>query len=202
MKKIFLTIAVFTALVIIGCQENSITNPVQGDEIQKNVDPLVQHGTIKLEGLLVDPSAPLNNYLTVSGYIKFDISVVYSDAAPPATQEYVSLHLSINAEIIDPDSPSDAVSTIFSESDDLVALSNNIAQDSPTYIDKYYTIQGKYNGLRLVCRFDVKSDALNLNSMWLEQVDSNSDDHQMNQASLPGDYDTYPPVVRNLDHTN
>ena len=36
MKNLFLTLAVFSVLLLIGCQENSITDPIQDYGITKN----------------------------------------------------------------------------------------------------------------------------------------------------------------------
>ena len=105
MKKFFLTTVAFSVLLLIGCQENSITDPTPYADLQKTDDPSVLSGTITLNDLLLDPSVSIENYLAISGQIDYVHRIELVDPIPPAPQYYVSLSLSVNASLTSMDSP-------------------------------------------------------------------------------------------------
>jgi hypothetical protein len=168
MKKFIFSLVIFSVLFLIGCQENSITDPVQED-LQKNDPQLVHQGTITLEGTLADPRVLFtdgNNYLAIFGAVTFEHRFEYTDAAPPAPQQYVSLHLSMNAEIQDRNSPADIIWRLSGESRDIIYVSDN--NDSNYMLYKYYAVQGSDVGMRLVCRFLVTTNSVRLSDYWLQ----------------------------------
>ena len=193
MKNILFSIFSISVMLLVGCQENSITDPQQGAVIQKNVDPTVQQGTIKLEAKLVNPDTPEGNYLLISGSVEFEETLNFTDAMPPISQLYISLRLFTIADISNPAAPYDAISTVSSESNDMISVAY-VDQDGLTYINKYYSIKGKYNRLSLVCRFSVRTDGVSLSGMWLEAVNY---DTRSNKFGLSNNENTYPPVVEN-----
>ena len=166
MKKFIFSLVISSVLFLIGCQENSITDPVQED-LQKN-DP--GRGTIALEGDLADPRVLLDdnriNHLTILGAVKFEHRFEYTDAAPPAAQQYVSLSLSMNAELQDRNSPEDVIWSLSGKSRDIIYVSDNSDRNYMLY--KYYTVQGSDDGMRLVCRFLVTTNGVDLNEYWLQ----------------------------------
>ncbi len=99
MKKLFLTIVTFSVLFVIGCQENSITDPIEGvnqQDLQKNDDPQVHQGFIELEGILEVPGLP-NSFLEINGQVGYVHELVFVDPIPPSPQHFVSLSLQVNA---------------------------------------------------------------------------------------------------------
>ncbi len=198
MKKLFLTIVTFSILFVVGCQENSITDPIQDAELQKDEDPLIHQGTIRLEGILVDPSVPFNNYLTISGAVNFVHTVVhttvYQKSILPVSETYVLLHLSILAEIRDPNSLEDITWNVTGNSEDIIYFSENI--DRIYTLEKSFAIQGRSDGIVLVCKFLVTTDGIGLNEMWLKKGDDISTINNLNKNVEP---DPYPmPPVQNL----
>jgi hypothetical protein len=172
MKNLFLTIVVFSVLLLIGCQENSITDPIQDigkQEIQKTDDPSVLSGTITLEGRLEIPNLP-NSFLQITGQIVYIHRIELLDPIPPAPQYYVSLSLSVNADLIDPFSPTDPVWTITDKSTDVIYVS----EEGIYLLDKTFPIQDRSDGMVLVCRFLVTTDGVGLNEMWLAVPEGNS----------------------------
>ena len=167
MKKFIFSLVIFSVLFLIGCQENSITDPVQED-LQKNDTGLDNRGTIALEGDLADPRVLIDGskYLTILGAVKFEHRLEYTDAAPPAAQQYVSLSLSMNAEIQDRNSPADVIWSLSGKSRDIIYVSDNIDRNYMLY--KYYAVQGSDVRMRLVCRFLVTTNGVDLNEYWLQ----------------------------------
>jgi hypothetical protein len=177
MKKFIFSLVISSVVFLIGCQENSITDPVQED-LQKNDTGLDNRGTIVLEGDLADPRVLIDGakYLTIMGAVKFKHRFEYTDAAPPAPQQYVSLSLSMNAELQDRNSPTDVIWSLSGESRDIIYVSDNIDRNYMLY--KYYTIQGNDDGMRLVCRFLVTTKGVDLNEYWvqLQSIDGSYQD--------------------------
>ncbi len=173
MKKLFLSTVVFSVLVITGCQENSITDPIDQQDLQKNDDPLVHQGTITLNDLLLDPSVSIENYLTISGQIDYVHRIELVDPIPPAPQYYVSLSLSVNASLTSStDSPNEPTMVVTSESEDIMYVS----EDGIYLLEKSFPIRGRVedDGMFLFCRFLVTTDGVGLNEMYLALPEGNS----------------------------
>jgi len=170
MKNLFLTLSVFSVLFLIGCQENSITDPIQDTELQKTDNPSVLTGTMILEGLLEIPNQP-NSYLSINGQADYVHELYLVDPIPPAPQYYISLRLNVNAELTEISSV-DPTYSISAQSEDLFYVS----EEGIYLLEKTFSIQGRNDGLVLVCRFLVTTDGIGLNAKWL----AFNDDHGIN----------------------
>lgn len=186
MKDLLLTLVAFSVLLLIGCQENSITDPIQNTELQKTDDPAVTTGTISLEGLLVLPGG-FQTYFSIEGQINYIHELVLLDPAPPAPQYYIDLNLTMKASL------NDGVNTfrILSQSEDYIYVS----EDGIYLLEETFTVIGRNDGLVLVCRFLVTTDGIGLNAMWLELSDDPTT-NELNKNVGPEPV-TYPPVVNN-----
>jgi hypothetical protein len=162
MKKFFLTTVAFSVLLLIGCQENSITDPIDQQDLQKNDDPLVHQDIIELNAILEVPDLT-NAFLQISGQIEYVHELVFVDPIPPAPQYYVSLSFQVNAELSDPYSENHQDLTISSESQDVIYVS----EDGIYLLEKSFTVRGRNDGMILLCRFLVTTDGVGLNEMWL-----------------------------------
>jgi hypothetical protein len=168
MKNLFLTTVVFSVLFIIGCQENSITDPISTESVNKSQTTAsnITTGLIPLEGLLVLPGG-FQTYFTIEGQINYSHELVQLDPAPPAPQFYIELNLSIRAALID---EVQNKFTISSESQDVIYVS----EDGIHLLEKSFTVEGRRDGLILLCRFLVTTDGVGLNEMWLVIPEGNS----------------------------
>ena len=169
MKKFFLTTVVFSVLLLIGCQENPITDPIDQQDLQKTDDHLVHRGFIELDGILEVPGQP-NSFLEINGQLGYVHRLVFVDPIPPAPQHYVSLSLQVNAELMDPFSPEDPIWIITDRTEDVIYVS----EDGIYLLEKYYSIQYREDGLLLARRFLVTTDGVGLNEMWLVIPEGNS----------------------------
>ena len=179
MKKFFLTTVAFSVLLLIGCQENSITDPIQDvgqQDLQKNDDPLVHQGTITLTDMLTDPYPVMNSYFIVNGQIDYEHTLEYFDPIPPAPQYSISVHLSISAELtyLCTVCSSPTVETlagyISSETDDVIYDSGN----GIYLLEKSFQAQGREDGMNLICRFLVTTASIELDAMWLVLPNNNT----------------------------
>ena len=161
MKKMLLTIVVLSILFAVGCQENSITEPVTVESTNK-VQPTndrTHQGIIRLEGLLVDPSEPFNSYLSISGQIEYEHSVV----GGPSPMAELLLRFLIEANLQDTNPFTDPIMSISSQTEDQIYVS-----EFGYMLKKSFPIQDRMDGMVLVCQFLVTTESVSLSSMWLE----------------------------------
>lgn len=197
MKNLLFTLVSFSVLLLIGCQENSITDPIQNTELQKTDDPTVTTGTIPLEAMLQDPHPVMNSYYIINGEIQYQHTLQLLDPIPPNPQYIIYLDLSVSANftylctVCEPQFDEVSAGTILIESNDGFYVS----EEGIYMLEKTFLIQGRDDGMVLKCRFMVTTDGIGLNAMWLEL----SDDPTTNELNKNVDPEpvTYPPVVNN-----
>ena len=172
MKNLFLTLTIFLVLLIIGCRENSITNPLRDSEIQRTITPFVTTGTITLDGTLNDPYPVMNSHYIINGEIQYEHNLEILDPFTPNPKYLVSLQLSVSADftylctVCSPPISDTIVGTISTETDDNIYL----PEEGTSEIVKTFLIQGRDDGMVLKCRFIVTTEDVELNEMWLELV--------------------------------
>lgn len=170
MKNLLLILAAFFGLLLMGCQENSITDPLQDTELQKTDDPSIHNGTMLLEGMLQDPHPVMNSYYIINGAIQYQHRLEFLDPIPPNPQYSVSLSLSVSASftylctVCNPQSDNASVGTILMETNDNFYVS----EDGIYFLEKTCPIQGRNDGMVLKCVFLVTTNGIGLSSMWLE----------------------------------
>lgn len=196
MKNLFLTIAFFSVLLLVGCQENSITDPTSPESVNKNQNPTVTvstgtvtTGTIPLQGTVVLPGLG-QTYYSIEGVINYTHELVLLDPIPPAQQYNVHLNLSVSAALNNESTRDRYTLSIISESEDVFYVS----EEGIYILEKSYPLLGSNDGLVLVCRFLVTTDGIGLNDKWLVV---NAED-ELNKSGTPGDPVTYPPVEINF----
>lgn len=165
MKILYLLILVFSILILIGCQENSITDPLTTEAVNKNQIPgPYQHGFISLKGMLNDPYPIGNSFYVINGQIEYEHRLV--------SQNHVSLHLLTNANlqylctVCSPPNSEELVGFISNDSKDYLLIN-----ESFIILEKTFIIQGRKDGMVLKCRFRVSTSTLELNAMWLALPD-------------------------------
>jgi hypothetical protein len=184
MKSLFMSLAAAFVLFVIGCQDNSIIDPVLTESINKNqtTSSNIIRGSIPLEGILVVHGG-FQTYYGIEGQINYTHELFPLDPAPPAPQYYINLNLSLRATLTDEGHNAFRIS---SRSEDIVYDSG----DGTSILQKSFPVLGRNDGMVLVCRFLVTTDGVGLNARWL----AFSDGHGINKNSVPGDAVTYPPV--------
>ena len=198
MKNLLLTLAVLFGLLLIGCQENSITDPIQNLDLQKSDDPSVTTGTIALEGMLQDPHQVMNSYYIINGEIQYEHTLQYLDPIPPNPQYLVSLNLSATANftylctVCTPQFDEVSAGTVSDETSDNFYVS----EEGIYLLEKTFPIEGRDDGMVLVCRFMVTTDGVGLNEMWLQLNGAVPIGNELNKSGNSITV-TYPPVGNN-----
>lgn len=194
MKNLLLTLVTFSVLLLIGCQDNSITDPIQDSGLQKNDGSNVNSGTIILEGLLNDPHPVMNSFYIINGEIQYQLALEVTEPVP--SQDIVSLDLSVSANftylctVCEPQSDIVSVGTVLISTND----SFYVSEEGIYMLEKTFQIQGRDDGMVLKCSFLVTTEGVGLNEMWLELNDGVPTSNDLNKNIQP-DPVTYPPVV-------
>ncbi|MDZ7623621.1 MAG: hypothetical protein U5J96_04120 [Ignavibacteriaceae bacterium] len=185
MKNLFVSLVTISVLFVIGCQENSITDPVANEsanKVQAVTPDTYFHGVIPLESVLKDPYPVGNSFYRINGQIEYDFRILYADPIPPSPQRYASLYFETNADLqyfctVCSPSVEDELSGFIAEvSEDFVPLGGNFV----SLLEKTYAIQGREDGMVLKVRFAVTSDRIELNAMWLALPNSNTTATEIN----------------------
>ena len=178
-NKLFLFIMQLV-LVLVGCKESTLTDPLQDLELQKiknNHDPSVHTGTILLDRMFRDPYPVMNSFYIITGQIQYRHSVRILDPIPPNYQFLISLDLSVVANFTDfctvcePPTNGISLGTISIVTNNIIYMSEDA--NGIYLLEKSFPIQGRTDGLVLMCRFNVTTDSIELNAMWLELPDIN-----------------------------
>jgi hypothetical protein len=171
MKNLFIPL-VAAALFAIGCQENTITDPVVNEpsnKVQSDIPGIYLHGVIPLEGVLSDPHPVGNSFYRIHGQIDYDFRIIYVDPIPPAPQRYASIYIETNADLkyfntFNPNAVEDNLAGFITEvSEEYVPLGGNFV----SLLEKTYAIQGRDDGMVLKVRFSVTPNKIELSAMWL-----------------------------------
>ena len=178
MKKLIGTLVVFSVLFLIGCQENSITDPFVTESANKTQfsDPTYHQGVIILEGMLTDPRPIMNSYFVISGQIEYEHTLEYFDPIPNAPQYCIYLNLSIDAEltyfctVCSPATSETHEGSISGETEAVIYDSGS----NSYLLEKSFQVQGRDDRMKFVCRFLVTSDSIELDAMWLELENASS----------------------------
>lgn len=180
MKNIFVALSVVSVLFVIGCQENTITDPVANepvDKIQPQSPDTYVHGFIDLKGALNDPYPAGNSFYLINGQIEYELRTIYVDPMLPGSQRYLSLYFTTTADFrhlctVCPPSEEDKISGYISDvSENFVLLGGS----NVSLLEKSYTIQDRDDRMTLKIRFLVTTSSIELTAMWLALPNINSE---------------------------
>jgi hypothetical protein len=191
MKNLLLTLAAFSVFLLVGCQENSITDPLSSSTVQKN-QTSATIGSIPLDGILKVPGE-LNSYYDISGTINYTEELIQDPKVPPVQQTHLSVTFSIDADLSNSAPPYTKWNISTTLRDDLY-----ISNGGEEILEEHFSIEGRNDRLTLVCRFLVTDSSVKLESRFLsfegEKVSKSS-------SSEPEIF-TLPPAVNNNTYNN
>jgi hypothetical protein len=179
MKNLFIPLTALLFAFFLGCQ-STITDPVVTDNpnvkitAEENVYVLktsisAYRGVIKLEGLVFDPSHPLNSFAEIGGVIRYNLEERFFDPIPPAPQSGIFVDLYVDAELKGGCSGQQHPWTVKTTSQDMVYTSDVNASFS--YLEKTFRVSNTCCApLNLVFKFQVDEKALTLVSMSLKHI--------------------------------
>ena len=173
MKQLLFSIVIFSFLLIVGCQENSIVDPNAGPANKTTDTPF--SGTIDLHASLDNPYPVFNSYFEIDGQISYEIRINYVDPVPPNPQQIITLSLDVNAGLnnictvcLPPENQLPA-GIISAGTNDVY----NTSGDRRFSITKTFRVQKRNDSMVLKCTFLVSDNEISLDAAWLELQDQN-----------------------------
>ena len=167
MKKIFLALVISTVLFLMGCENNSLTDPNSADTVGKNElsNGKTTRGSIPLDRILVVPGLG-NDYYQIKGNINYTHELIKQDPSLTPERYDVKLDISVNAQLTDiySSDPKNNSWTISSDSKDLVYVS----REGIYVLYRSYPVIGRNDKLQLVCTFIVTTDGVGLDNVELK----------------------------------
>jgi hypothetical protein len=170
MKKLLLSLVVFSGLLMVGCEENSITDPNPAQvNTGKNSGSEIS-GTIQLQATLDNPYPVFNSYIMIDGTVDYQLTINYLDPIPPNPQEIISVQLEVNAELTNictvcmppvSETYAGAISSV--TRDNLYTTSDGLQS-----ITKSFPILKRDDGMVLKCTFLINTTSITLEAMRLE----------------------------------
>jgi len=171
MKTLIISLLV-AALFVIGCQENSITDPVVNEQVEKNQNDIPEtyiQGSLILNTVLDDPYPIGNSFYRLNGNIDYELRMIYADPIPPTAQRYISVYMQVDADLryfctVCPPNELDELSGFVTEvSESFIPVGGNTV----SLLEKTFQIQGRDDGMVLKARFSVSNDRIEVNALWL-----------------------------------
>jgi len=170
MKKALIAFVIFSALFLIGCDENSITDPVSSQSVNKLVkrDSNVIRGTIPLDRILV-LTGLFTNYYHLSGSINYKEELFNSKPNLAELNYDVELGILVDATLTNNTSTGNDANTwvIYSESQSKFYVS----PEGVYILEKSYPVRGTTESLSLICKFSATTDGIALDSIKLVTKD-------------------------------
>ncbi|HCV44007.1 MAG TPA: hypothetical protein DGH68_11025 [Bacteroidetes bacterium] len=164
MKRTASILAILVAAFTIGCQDNTITDPIAATVLE---DPLLSKAQpakpIALNAVLREPGNVVNSFVEVAGQIGYIATIVPLDPIPPNSQYAVRLNLTADA-LLRPHNSNGPVWSISGSSEEWGA----IPESGTVFLTKRYRIEGRNDGMSLNLKFRITLTSVELNSMWLE----------------------------------
>jgi hypothetical protein len=174
MKTIFVFLVALFFTFIIGCQENSITEPVMNDigaeftlttpTIDKDIVNYYP-GSIKLEGMIYDPSHRLNSYAEIMGMVRYRLQPV--TLVPK--QKAIKVGFYVNAELKSNCPHQHCPWKVINTVEEVLYASSAI--QSVFFLEKSFRVRNTCCApLDLVLKFQIEGKAVTLVSMSLKKV--------------------------------
>lgn len=173
MKNLIFVFALFFAAFFNACQENSITDPITDNDLEKNSSYYtnLNSGRIKLDEELTDPSQTPGAPYNIFGAIEYGISHIGSQISAEPNYNTI-LKIKIDgilkpSALIDKSSNYSGSSLVIRKTtEDFLNISMTGARELK--LTKKYKVTGSNNHhLNLVCTFAVTSNKLILKEMHL-----------------------------------
>lgn len=158
MKKVFLMIVFLGGLFVIGCSDK-LTDPTDIKNPNESVLKAANKGYIILDDILKDPYNP-DLFYSIHGQIDYEFF--------NRIKNYLTVDLSVQAEIAPEDPGAESVGSISTKSEEDIYYAPELTEAS-TILEKIFRIEG-FSNLNLLCRLRVFDNRIELISVELVSV--------------------------------
>lgn len=164
MKKLFFFTTFTLILLLFGCDNNSVNNPVSPNSVDKSALNVgtIKSGDISIDKKLVDP-IKFNTDYQVNGEIIYTEELLKQNSVTTANGYEARLGITIKATLTN-NSLSTGKAEIWKISDENESLINIPTNVSNEFV-KSYPVIGSSEGLILVCTFEATTHGLLLKNV-------------------------------------
>ena len=178
MKNLFILLIIFSFFMI-GCQENSITDPVTNDDVNqvKIDDPEeILQGVIQLDRVLKDPYPIGNSFYKIIGQLNYTFRKIDLSSDALYKKPHNIIHIQIDADLqyictVCQPSPEDNLAGYLSEEDNSYI---DFVANTTFILAKTYSISGREDGMELHLQLAISEKEVELNKMWLALSDKDA----------------------------
>ena len=167
MKKIFITLSIFSVLFLVGCNQNSMNNPVapQGINAVNKTSQNIKTGTIKIDRILELPGWG-NTYYQINGMINYKEELLPQNFSPSTAKPDVNVDIAIDATLSNSNliNKQNIAPDVNANTDNLIYVS----EEGIYLLRKTYPVEGLKDNVDLVCTYLITTDNVSLNKMELE----------------------------------
>jgi hypothetical protein len=167
MKHVMFALAIVVALLVAGCQDNSVTEPATNAAARAAsfTKPHPTSNVIVLRGVVADPDNEKGSGVEITGQVRFVRNPVVSDRDEQLPNEQFDLTLQTEAEFHS--LAKDGFSyKVEGASTDRIAMSKSGDSDRITLTKAYSFIDGDTQ-ISLHLLFEVTSTDISVKNMWL-----------------------------------
>ncbi len=162
MKNITFVLAIAVAAFVVGCQDNSITDPVIEAAAGGNQSAKVSTtSTIRLNHILREVG--FNTFTEITGQVEYTTTIVPRDPIPPSPQFAVVVTLALDA-MLRPFGSEQPVWHVSAFSHDEL-----VESDGVMLLEKSYRIEGRNDGVSLHMQFQITGETVTLAGVWIAQ---------------------------------
>ena len=169
MKKTFISLSIFSILFLIGCNQNSMNNPVgpQGINAVNKTSQNIKTGTIKINRILELPGWG-NTYYQINGMINYKEELYPQNLSPSTSKPNVNLDIAIDATLTNSNliNNENRAPDVYANTDSLIYVS----EEGIYLLTKTYPVEGLKNNVDLVCTYLVTTDNVSLNQIELKDL--------------------------------
>ena len=169
MKKIFLSMSIFSVLFLVGCNQNSMNNPAapQGINAVNKTSENIKTGTIKLDRILELPGWG-NTYFQINGMINYKEELSLQNLSPSTSKPDVNVDIVIDATLSNSNliNKENRALDVYANSDSLIY----VPEEGIYLLKKTYPVEGMKDRVDLVCTYLITTDNVSLNKMELKAL--------------------------------
>lgn len=165
MKQTMFPLALIVAALVIGCQDNHITEPApEGQAVVDRLAKNIQVKVIPISAVLREPGQ-FNLFTQIVGQVSYTTTTRQRDPVPPLPQSVLVLSLSLSAELSPFGTEKPLWSIAGSSSDE---LSIGDSKDTPYHLRKTYKIESRSDGMLLQVSFEISEKDVAVTGMSLQ----------------------------------
>ena len=168
MKKYFVVSIILSLFLLLSCKDNTMNNPVSPNmnTVQKTTDNF-KTGEIQLDQILTVPGIT-ETYYQLNGTISYREDIFPNNLSTSTKEPDINLDLTLDGKLYNPDGANHDSWAVKGNSQEELYVS----PDGIKLLNKTYTIEGRKDGLELVCTFLLTTDNIRLSNVNLSFADN------------------------------